>query len=694
MKKSTSSYLLFIYLLVGCFNSYGQAGPSTLPGGPRRDTSQNKTNNGKWKDEEPNIYYEKLNSAHTWRPDTAIHSFQRNPFTQSWYRDLGNLGSPALNLLFTPDSRMGPSLGYHVFDIYRFNIDSLNYYNSSRPYSAFHYQLGSKLEQTASILHTQNIRPNWNFAVEFRKTNSPGFYQVQRNNNDNAFLTTNYKSLDKHYELYAGMVYNKQQHDENGGIVNDSDLTDPRFTDRKTIDAAYQSSYSSLRSTVTNTLRDYTFSLQHSYRWGRTDTTYNKDSTQYTYRLVPRFSITHKMAVSTEKHTYKDLAPDSIRYTAMFTQSFANDGTGYYAAGDDSVFMEQKWLKVDNQLMLNGFLGKPEQQLTFSAGIGNRYDRFISQPVSNVIQDSLPNLYYTIGNDKSNMVHNYLAGEIRKEALHPGQWEYGVSTKFFFTGTDAGNLVLNALLGKQLKNNAAGFALGFRQEINSATYSYTNYENKFTKQFYTFNKESVTTLSATLETPKLRLSGGLKNYVINNYLYYNEQEVPDQYSGTFNLTQVWLKKVFKAGNIYFDNELVYQQVPGNAPVNIPAIMGRHQITYEQALFKKRLKLATGVEVRYTNDYKPAGYDAIHNQFFFQDTKTIRNTPELSLFLNFRIKRFRAFIMGDNLQQIFSRNTILYTGTPVSNFTPGRTYIPVYAAPDVLIRFGFTWVMIN
>jgi hypothetical protein len=54
-------------------------------------------------------------------------------------------------------------------------------------------------------------------------------------NSDNASFTTNYKSLDKHYTLYAAMVYNRQQNDENGGIVSEDDLLDPRFTDRRTM---------------------------------------------------------------------------------------------------------------------------------------------------------------------------------------------------------------------------------------------------------------------------------------------------------------------------------------------------------------------------------------------------------------------------------------------------------------------------
>jgi len=124
-------------------------------------------------------------------------------------------------------------------------------------------------------------------------------------------------------------------------------------------------------------------------------------------------------------------------------------------------------------------------------------------------------------------------------------------------------------------------------------------------------------------------------------------------------------------------------------------MGRHQLSYENALFHRRLKIVTGLEVRYNTAYKPAGYDALLNKFFYQNTTYVGNPPELSLFLNFRLKRFRAFIIGDNLQQLFFRNTILFVGTPVTNFENlGNNFTPVYAAPDALLRFGFSWVLIN
>lgn len=664
----------------------------------RMKDSINKTNTTKWRDEEPNVQYEMLGTARVFVPDTGIHTLHRRSFAQPWNRDMGNFGSPSLSMLFNPESRVGPSLGYHVFDIYRFNPDSVKFYNTHRPYSVFSYMLGSKLEQYAGIMHTQNIKPNWNFAFEYRKINSPGFYKLQRNNHDNASITTNYKSYNKHYELYAALVYNKEQHDENGGIVKYDELNSDLYGDRATIDAGYQSSgYSTTRSSVSNALRDFTAVLQHQYVFGRIDTSYNSDSTQFTCTLHRRFSVGHKMELSSEKHTFKDLTPDSTRYLSLFNHGFLNKGNGYYTAGGDSVLTVQKWFWIDNKFTVNGFIGQPDRQLAFSAGLGIRYDQFTSDPVAVLLKDSLPKTLYTTGATSGSQINNYLVAEVKKEALKQGEWEYRADTRFYYTGPSAGNFALKAIIGKQFKNNKGGFAVGFNQNLNSAPFSYTNYENRYARLFFDFTTESVTGIYATVESPRFGLSGGVRNYLIANYIYINELRQPAQYTVPFTLSQQWLRKVFRAGAFVLDNELVFQQTPENAPVNVPSVMGRHQLSLERFVFKRRLKMALGVEARYNTRYYTPGYDPTLNRFYYQHTQKIGNIPEVALFVNFKVKRFRAFIMGDNLQLLFSpnNNTALYTGAPIYNFGgSGNVNVPIYAAPDALIRFGFSWPLVN
>jgi len=654
-------FLLFIAVCtftdaLHCMAQIVPAAPMTLQNAPQRDTS-NKTNSADWKDESARIYYRKLNSEKKYIPDTSIHHFQRRSFSQPWYTNTGNSGSPQYNMLFTPEYRMGPALGYHVYDRYRFHTDSLCYYNTTRPYSEFLYQLGSKIEQQVAIMHTQNVKPNWNFAAQYRKVSSPGYYKLQRTGNDNAWLSSNYQSNDQHYSLNAGIVYNKEITDENGGIAADSFLASPDFKNRQVIPVLFQDdAYNVKRSSVTNRLRDVGFLLQHSYVIGKPDTTYNEDSTQYFYHLIPKFSITHRLQAGSEKYQYKDYTPDSARYLNIFRYGFTTE---------DSVSMIQKWFYTDNSLSLNGFIGKEDKQLLVSAGVGIRTDKFTTDN--------------GLGKSSENFISNYLLGSLKKEALEEKQWDYEANVKFFFTGQTAGNFLVNASLGKDISAALGTLNIGFSQALNNAPYNYTIYQNQYYKRVNDYNKESVTQLFAIWNNDKFKCSAGIRNYLVANYIYINEQQDFDQYAKAFNITQIWLNKIFRFGVFVLDNELMYQQKTAGAPVNVPQLMGRHQLAVETRAFKKTLQIASGIDMRYHTPYKSAAYAPFFNRFYYQDNYTASNYPEVSLFFNFRLKNFRAYIMTDQMQQLFTENNIQIPGYPAQNF---------------MIRFGFSWVMIN
>jgi len=629
---------------------------------PKRDSSQFKTNNADWKEENVRIFYRRQYSNQVFSPDSDLHTFHRRIVSLP-LRDLGNSGSPVQNLFFTPEDRTGPTLGYHVYDVYRYNADSLNYYNTNRPYSFFTYQLGAKLEQLANLMHTQNIKPNWNFAIGYRKINSPGFYNIQRTNHDNANLSTHYQSRKLHYELFGGLVYNKEQQDENGGMTSDTFLTDPNYTDRRTIPVnfrndAFGTGTTTQRSSVTNMLRDYTILVNHAYTWGRIDTLYNEDSTRYSFELTPRFSIAHRFELSDSRHLYKDLRPDSLRYSPFFSYPFAGSGT-------DSVYSRQDWLKIDNRFTLNGFLGKHENQLLFSAGLGNRFDRFKTN--------------FLVDKSVSNLVSNYFIASINKEALLSGKWFYGADILTYFTGEAAGNTALNAKLGKDIGKSLGSISIGLSQNINNAPYNYTTYINQYDTISKSFEKENITQVYGNWYSQKRHLGFGVKNYLVNNYIYLNEKQLPDQYSGTFNITQAFLRKAFRWKILVLDNELFYQVATAGAPVNIPQLMGRHQLSIETNLFKSVLKIATGVELSYHSAYNAAAYSPFFNRYYYQGGYYLSNKPQAAIFFNFQIKRFRAYIMADQFQQLSYTNTILAPG---------------YAAQNLSIRFGFNWILLN
>ena len=86
-----------------------------------------------------------------------------------------------------------------------------------------------------------------------------------------------------------------------------------------------------------------------------------------------------------------------------------------------------------------------------------------------------------------------------------------------------------------------------------------------------------------------------------------------------------------------------------------------------------------MDVRYHTRYTPEGYAPFYNRFYFQTQYTADNKPEGSVFFNFRVKRFRAYLMADQVQTLLWRNTVV---------TPG------YPSQDLMIRFWFEWVLVN
>ena len=75
------------------------------------------------------------------------------------------------------------------------------------------------------------------------------------------------------------------------------------------------------------------------------------------------------------------------------------------------------------------------------------------------------------------------------------------------------------------------------------------------------------------------------------------------------------------------------------------------------------------------------------QFVTQDSAVnLKNRPDISAFLHFRIKSFTAFIRAENVNTISFANGF---GFNKYNFSA-----PHYAYPGLIIRFGIQWVFIN
>jgi len=179
------------------------------------------------------ISFRYLDSTRSYKLDSSVGDFYRRFPIPATHIHLGNTGNASRSILFTPNMKAGFDPGFHAYDAYKWKLENIRFFNTTRPYSELNYLLGSRVEQIIELLHTQNIKPNWNFLFQYRLINSPGFFKNQKTNHNNYLLTSRYKSKNLRYTNYFVLLGNKLNSAENGGIVDTTDiLNNPIYKDR------------------------------------------------------------------------------------------------------------------------------------------------------------------------------------------------------------------------------------------------------------------------------------------------------------------------------------------------------------------------------------------------------------------------------------------------------------------------------
>lgn len=143
------------------------------------------------------ISYRYLDSLKSGTLDSSINDFDRFYTVPANYVTLGNNGTAAFPVLFSPILKAGWDAGFHAFDLYMYSLDNTRFFKTTKPFTQLTYLLASGKEQVISLLHTQNIRPNWNAGIQYRLISSPGFFQTQNTNNNNYRFFSNYQGKKK-----------------------------------------------------------------------------------------------------------------------------------------------------------------------------------------------------------------------------------------------------------------------------------------------------------------------------------------------------------------------------------------------------------------------------------------------------------------------------------------------------------------
>jgi hypothetical protein len=588
---------------------------------------------------------------------------------------LGNTGNASKSILFSPNSGAGWDPGFHAFDIYKWKLEKVRFFNTTRPYSELNYLLGSRVEQIIELLHTQNIKPNWNALFQYRMINSPGFFKNQKSNDNSYLFTSWYQSTRKRYNNFFVILSNKLQSGESGGLMDDKNyLDDPVYKDRFNIptkiggDPQFGRDFFSTTITTGNKYNEFTFLLRQQYDLGRKDSLVT-DSTVVPL-FYPRVRFEHTFSYSKYKYAYQDypnLSSSNIFYTPDST--YYQDTYGYTLT-NDTIYFHESWKEMVNDFSIYQFPDAKNLQQFIKLGA------------------AMQNLAGELSSGKKSFYNLFGHAEYRNKTRNQ-QWDLEANGKLYFTGLNAGDYEAYASLQRYAGKKLGYLQLGFGNVNRTPSFIFDSRSSFYllhTTQ--TFKKENNSDFFVSIFQPDLKLKLSGHYYLMTNYTYITDYYQLQQQGSLFNVLQIALEKTLKLGKHWnWHADIYFQQTIGNAPVNLPQIFTRNRIAYEGNLGFKNLDIAFGAEIRYHTPYKADGYSQLLGQFYHQDSVRVSNAmPDISAYIHFRIRPFKAFIRFENL------NTLRDNGG--LNFTNNNLAAPGYPYPGLQLRLGVYWSFVN
>lgn len=642
----------------GVFRSLGRGMPSMSKGTGGNDSLKHRTN----LEDSITITFRYIDSARNYKFDSSVSDFTKRFPIPATHVFLGNTGAPTHSILFAPSLNVGWDPGFHALDAYKWKLQDVRFFNTTRPYTELSYLLGSKVEQIIEVQHTQNLKPYWNASFRYRLINSPGFFKNQKSNHNNYLLTSWYQAPKKRYNNFFIVLANSLQANESGGIDSMSYLKNLIYTDRFNIptkiggDAVFGTNFFSSNINTGNKYKELNIVMRQQYDFGQKDSIVT-DSTVIPL-FYPRLRLEHTLNFGKYNYQFIDrVAGDSAYYRENYNLPFP-----------DSILLKDSWREISNDFSIYQFPDAKNLGQFIKAGI--EY-----QSLHGTFASGSKGFYNFIGH-----------GEYRNRTRNQ-KWDIEAFGSLYLNGYNAGDYNASISLQRLISPKIGSLQVGFQNANRSPSFIFDNHSSFYLDATSkSFLKENITHIYATAWQPRYKLQLSADYYLIGNYLYLTNFYNLQQENALFTVLRINALKTFKLARHWnWYSEVYLQQKTGNAAINFPLLYTRSRIALE-GVFYKNLNLSTGIEIRYHSPYIADNFSPVLGQFFYQDMYQINNRPDIAAYLHFRIRSFKAYVRAENLNSFG-----FLSGSTTAN---NNLAAPGYPYPGFLMRFGFYWSFVN
>ena len=630
----------------------------------------------------------------TWNHDRYFHNVELKDFDTTYnynFHDypffkgdavnsvwLGVVGAPEESFDFFKRTEEENAVFYTPYQTYSYTPDNAPQFNTKTPYTELAYwgtlfANKEKEESNVRILTTQNITPELNFTLEYRRYGSNGMLRREDTDNRSALISTNY--MGKRYLMHSGFIYNKVERSENGGIIDQTWIRDTTV-DAREIEVRLRNAGNKLKR---NTLfLDQMYRIPFSFLKKEKGDDQASDSTAIAAPApvaadtisidtdVTTAFIGHSSEYSVFRKTYED----EISISDSYGREFYNDR--FYINPTRSMD-SLRVMRFENRAFLR-------LQPWKSDGIVSRLDVGIGDKLLN---------YYTFNpagyiQGSSNVVLNsaYLYAGANGKLKKYMQWD--AKGQYTFLGHEINDFDINANLSLSVypfrrdRKSPLTFNAHFETSLKEPDYYQQHLYTNHYRWDNDFSKISTTKAEASLSIPKWQMAASFGYALLSNNIYYDTEGIVRQNNAPMSVMTASLKKNFTVWKLHFDHKALFQLSSNEAVMPLPMLALNLRYYLQLDVVKNVMQMQIGANGTYTTKWYLPAYNPVLGVFHNQNEVKYGNCPYIDAFINIQWKRACIFIKAINVNMGWPNKSADY-------FTADG-----YIAPQRAIKFGISW----
>lgn len=497
--------------------------------------------------------------------------------------------------------------------------DNVVFYQTQTPFTSLGYQSSIKRAYQVNAIHTQNITPRWNIALDYHLINPEGIYSNSDVLSHYLDVTTNYYSRDSRYQIYGGVIWQKLRINENGGILNDALFTQRQQNNFAGIPVRFSQGCSLFNTLDLFTHQSYNLVRQTQVVKERmklevSDTNSNKlDTTFYYDTLMP--------------HNPHIINPGVIGFNAGMqrsTRKFIDSTTTYSYSGElfwsNDAYLDYRWR---NPLKLRG--GVRPQLVHVNENGTNTFDFFNTSIFADLVLQ--------IG--KATL--SAKAEEVSSNNYTNGDYTLGADFNIQFDSNTT--LDLTATLQKHSPDY-----FYYHYNSNGRSWDHSDLMKIGVKQFQlNFKREKLISFVATAQQ-------------ISNHMWLEGDTAAltsVQGNDAFWLFQARLNLQLELwGWLHYDMQQMVQYATDEQQMRVPLFASKNSLYTNIYFFHRALRAQFGMDIRYHTLFYADAFSPEAGAFFHQDENRVGNYLWADVFINLQIKRASIYAKVGHLNSIW------------------------------------------